>query len=269
MRVLLFIVNTSIRFVWFTVAGPGNHLGVGLFGRLRLASQVLWTYARLQKSSASTPNEQLVLITAILSLPKELPGDIAEFGCFKGISSCALSLAARVTRRKLIIFDSFEGLPPPVEMVHNFTGPEVVYRKGDFAGSLDEVRGNIERFGAPEVVEYVKGYFSDTLPGRIDDKYALIFEDADLVESVRTVLKFGWARLSSGGFFFCHEARDFEVVQLFYDSALWAEMTSLHAPGLIGAGVGLPLDPMAWSDRQLRGGLSFKGSCLGYVTKKI
>jgi hypothetical protein len=222
----------------------------------------------LKKGSASTPAEQLALVNAVLHLPREVPGALAEFGCFKGVASCALSLAAKYTGRKLIIFDSFEGLPPPAEEVHNITGGKVHYAQGEFAGSLDEVRGNIARYGAPDVVEYVKGYFNATLPGRTTDQFAFIFEDADLVESVRDVLVHAWPRLSPGGIFFCHEARDLEVVQLFYDRDLWRPLGQ-RPPGLVGGGVGLPLDPRNWSEPALAGSVAFRGSCLAYVVKQV
>jgi hypothetical protein len=183
------------------------------------------------------------------------------------VASCALSLAARATGRRLVIFDSFAGLPAPVEAVHNLTGGEVPYRQGDFAGSLEEVRTNIERHGALDAVEFVKGYFCDTLPGRKDDRFALIFEDADLVESVRSVLTDAWPRLAPGGIFLCHEARDREVVQLFYDPVFWRAVAASEPPGLVGGGAGLPLDPMTWSDAPLRGSVFFWGSCLAYVVK--
>ena len=95
----------------------------------------------------------------------------------------------------------------------------------------------------------------------------LVFEDADLVSSVKTVLKFAWPRLRSEGLFFCHEARDLEVVQLFYDDGFWKETMDTKAPGLVGAGFGLPLDLGGFQD-PLNANLAFNyGSCLDYAVK--
>jgi O-methyltransferase len=267
MRVFFLILNTVWRLLVFVFSGNGKHVGVGPAGRSVLAWALLRNFVSLRGRSASTPAEQLVLVNAALGLDPKTPGALAEFGCFKGVASCALSLVARRIGRRFIIFDSFEGLPAPTQEVHNIAG-RVPYRQGDFTGTLHEVQQTIARFGAPEVVEYVQGYFSATLPARTSDQFALIFEDADLVESVRDVLVHTWKRLSDGGIFFCHEARDREVIELFYDRSLWQTIGADHPPGLIGAGVGLPLDPRTWRDAPLEGAVSFRGSCLGYVVKQ-
>ncbi|MEI9959646.1 MAG: TylF/MycF/NovP-related O-methyltransferase [Limisphaerales bacterium] len=82
----------------------------------------------------------------ILDIPRDVPGAIAEFGCYKGLSSVALSIAAHHTGRKLLIFDSFEGLPESDETIGHIADEHTVtYKKGDYAGSLDEVRSVIEK----------------------------------------------------------------------------------------------------------------------------
>jgi len=80
-------------------------------------------------------------------------GDFAEFGCFKGFSSAMLSYACQQLGLRMHIFDSFEGLPPA-----EGSG----YGVGDYAGSLEEVTANVTRYGAVSVVEFHKGFFSDT-----------------------------------------------------------------------------------------------------------
>ena len=81
----------------------------------------------------------------------------------------------------------------------------------------------------------------------------MIFEDADLPQSVRTVLELCWPKLGDHCFFYCHEARDKEVIDLFYDTVFWREKLNSKTPGYIGSGCGLPLDP--------------RGSMLGYAIK--
>jgi hypothetical protein len=275
MRKITFIfvnlTNTLCTYGLFVLAGSGSNYGVGICIRKKIALRLLWTYFNLKNSSASTPNEQLVLINAALSIPKAIKGDIAEFGCYKGVSSCALSIVAKATGRRLLVFDSFEGLPKPETIVRNLQGKSVVpYRKGDFRGSLDEVMQNVQQFGEPSVVDYIPGFFSGSLPKRENDCYALIFEDADLPESVLDIFKFAYPRLSKeGGIFFCHEARDFEVVRLFYDKRLWEQITrnaDAQPPGLIGGGIGLPLDIIQRPSMTHFRGISLRQSCLGYFT---
>jgi O-methyltransferase len=216
--------------------------------------------------SATTFAEQLVLVSAVLDIPPSVPGAIAEFGCYKGLSSVALSIAAKYAGRKLLIFDSFEGLPEPIQAItHIADDKKTVYKKGDLAGSLDEVRAVIQKHGEIGCVELIKGFFCDTLPKRpADEKFAMIFEDADLVESVRDVLRYAWPKLSEGCYFFSHEAPDLEVVKLFYCDKLWNEMHGINAPGLAGAGLGLPIDAGEWGSIKIPG---LRGSGLAYCWK--
>lgn len=263
---LLSALRSVIR---FSVFGNGHPYNISFLSRLKVAYQLLFAATRLRRNSATAFEEQLVLVNSIFAISPEDRGVLVEFGCYKGASSIALSIAAKFTGRKLIIFDSFEGLPVTDRNVHNFWGEAIDYKRGEFKGSFEEVRNNIERYGAIEVVEMVKGYFSDTLPNRPKNEiYSFIFEDADLVSSVKDVINFAWPRLSSGGRFFCHEARDLEVVQIFFDSKFWESSMGLTAPGLIGAGFGLPLIPGLCQDTD-NGSIMFNfGSCLGYAVKR-
>lgn len=253
----------SLGFIWF-----GTH-AVGASARLGVVLKLVRAHLANRGKSATTFGEQLVLIEAILRIPKETAGDIAEFGCFKGMSSVALSIGAKLTGRRLRIFDSFEGLPEPEIEVHNLgTHQRLDYKKGSYAGTLDEVRSVIARHGEISCCEFVKGFYSDTLKQRpANEPYALIFEDADLVESVRDVLRFAWPKLGESCLFFCHEARDLEVVKLFFDDVYWNTTHRTAAPGLVGAGLGLPIDSM----KQEAFGFGRKksmGSCLGYTVKQ-
>jgi O-methyltransferase len=167
---------------------------------------------------------------------------VAEFGCFKGMSTASLSLACALTGRRLVVFDSFQGLPAASERIFNFDGNEISYKAGAYAGTLDEVRANVARFGDPSVCEFVPGFFADTLPQRREDeRFVVIFEDADLPSSVRDVLRYAWPKLQNGCRFFSHEAPDREVVQLFFDRGWWRDHLDEDAPGIVGSGAGLPL----------------------------
>ena len=81
----------------------------------------------------------------------------------------------------------------------------------------------------------------------------MIFEDADLPSSVKDVLRWGWSKLQRGSVYYCHEARDLEVVSIFFDHAWWKSTLGVRAPGFVGSGVGLPLGA--------------QGSMLGYCRK--
>ncbi len=228
-------------------------------GEVRLSCKFRLLRAALRNASQpdcqSTFSEQLTLVGGILSIPKELHGVVAEFGCYKGAATATLSLACAATGRKLVAFDSFEGLPEPIEHVTSIiTGGNIVYKAGDLCGTLDEVTKRVARFGNIEVCEFVKGFFEKTLPARsASERFVLIFEDADLPQSVRSVLSHCWPKLQDGCHYYCHEARDKQVVDLFYDTAFWRETLRSKTPGFCGSGCGMPLDP--------------RGSMLGYAVK--
>ncbi|MBM4105294.1 MAG: hypothetical protein FJ257_03180 [Phycisphaerae bacterium] len=194
--------------------------------------------------SATGLGEQLSLVARILSLPRSMAGDVIECGCFKGSSTIALSLACRLVGRRLVVCDSFEGLPPPtsddVEHVSLAHGRFETYAAGEYAGALEEVKENLRRFGAIEACSFVKGYFENSLPG-IEGRFAMAFLDVDLHESLKTCLLHLWPRLEFGAYLFTHEATQLAYVQRFFDEAWWRTHFGHGAPGLIGAGCGIQI----------------------------
>ena len=79
----------------------------------------------------------------ILSIPKSKDGCIVEAGSYKGGSTARFSLFAKLAGRRLIVFDSFEGLPENMEkhdksiLGHSIKG---WFRGGEFCGALEEVQ---------------------------------------------------------------------------------------------------------------------------------
>lgn len=124
-----------------------------------------------------------------------ISGDVLECGCFKGFSSCCLSWVCNYLGKKLIIADSFEGLP---DTGHSF------YKKGDFAGSLNTVKENISTLGNINSVEFIKGYFNDSLKG-FNRPLSVLWMDVDLYESVMDVLENVFSCLAHNGVIFSHE----------------------------------------------------------------
>ncbi|MDE2595528.1 MAG: hypothetical protein KGL44_01490 [Sphingomonadales bacterium] len=108
-----------------------------------------------------------------------LAGDFAEFGCFKGYSSAMLSFACAQLGLRMHIFDSFEGLPP---------APGSGYEAGQYAGSLDEVRDHVTRFGAVDSVTFHKGFFADTFRNWRPPQLMCLWMDVDLEVSSRDLM---------------------------------------------------------------------------------
>lgn len=136
-------------------------------------------------------------------------GDFAEFGCFKGYSSAMLSFACHLLGVRMHIFDSFEGLPPA-----EGSG----YKAGEYAGSLDEVRDYVRRFGAVEAVEFHKGFFADTFRDWRPPPLMCLWMDVDLEVSARDLIVVA-DQLDPRASLFSHECK----ADIFRDGEIVAE----------------------------------------------
>src|SRR5579862_6839210 len=145
----------------------------------------LWFVTRLYRISLAIDGQHnqvgmLRAVRAILRVPKETAGYIVECGAFKGASAAKFSLVAALTGRQLMVFDSFEGIPPNDEPPGmNIYGNVLGFPKGSYAGSLEEVKSAVTRFGDISVCRFVKGWLQDTLPS-FHEPVAVAFIDVDL-----------------------------------------------------------------------------------------
>ena len=60
---------------------------------------------------ATSYRSSLVMALKLLEMPPEVKGCVIECGCWKGRSTTNLSLLCKIVSRRLLIFDTFEGLP--------------------------------------------------------------------------------------------------------------------------------------------------------------
>lgn len=233
----------------------GGEYGVGFRQKLALVRRFHRNLKNVE--TLSTLLEHVELATAVLSLPRSMKGDVVECGCYVGGSSTNLSLVCGMVGRRLVICDSFAGLPEPehYDKAHRAVHTDHVdeYERGLFAASIDVVKGNIERYGNLDVCDFVVGYFDESLPG-FDRPVAMAFLDVDLIDSLRPCLVGLWPNAQPGARFYLHEARNLPLAAIFFDATWWQETLGEDAPGLVGAGSGLALKAI-W------------GSELGYAQK--
>jgi O-methyltransferase len=239
-------------------AEVGKDYGIGFFTKLRLAGKMRKNRKRI--TTASHFLEHLLMATEIMKVPPEVEGCVVECGSFKGGSAANLSLVCALCNRQLEIFDSFTGLPEPsgVDQQHILVGANEVhtYAKGAFSGTLDEVRKNISECGDLDVCHFNVGYFDQTMPG-FQKVCIMAFLDVDLVDSLETCLKYLWPLLQDGCYLFTHEAHHMEIPAFFFAENWWRSNLQCGAPGLVGAGSGLGLQPSPGGFR----------SALGYTVK--
>jgi O-methyltransferase len=160
-----------------------------------------WKIDPLARPLTLLRKTQLDLIEkAVVALEeRRVPGDFIEAGVWRGgviILMRALIGAYRIGERKVFAADSFSGIPKNVRAIND----PVDTWSDRWVASLDEVGGNIERFGLlDDRIAFVVGYFSDTLKYLADKKFALVRLDSDSYDSVETSLEYLYPLLSKGG----------------------------------------------------------------------
>ncbi len=164
-------------------------------------------------------------------------GDLVECGSAKGGSAALMALTSRRLgeRRKIWLFDTFEGLPAPTS-----DDPEVASLfTGDCLGTLSEVQALFERLHVAEDARFVKGLFQETLPQSHIPAIAVLHIDGDWYESVKVCLDQLYDKVAPGG-----------VIQ-FDDYGYWEGARKAVDEFLERRGINLPLLRLDYSGRFL------------------
>lgn len=137
-------------------------------------------------------------------LKDKIPGDLIETGVWRG-GSCILMRgilsAYGDTERTVIVADSFEGLPPPDPKRYPADKGDKLYTFSQLAIGVETVKSNFSAYGLLDnQVQFLKGWFSNTLPTVRDRQFALLRLDGDMYASTMDSLTNLYDRLSPGGF---------------------------------------------------------------------
>jgi O-methyltransferase len=173
--------------------------------------------------------EFTVMAKFLMQMPASVPGVIVEAGCYQDGSAAKLSHICAALNRKLILFDSFEGIPQNLET--HAGGDFITFKPGDYSGTLAQVQANIAKYGRIEVCEFRKGWFEDTMPG-FREPIAAAFIDVDLAASTKTCLKYLF--LSEVGALFSHDGHLKMVADVFDDDAFWRSEVGCAKPTITG-----------------------------------
>lgn len=131
-----------------------------------------------------------------------LPGDIAECGCFRGLSSWMICATLNEENggydgSGYHIFDSFAGLSTPVaEDNADGKGMSDMMQEGAFACTEEQVRRNLAAFPA---ITYHPGWLPQSLEGLPERLYRFVHVDVDLYEPTVGILDYFYPRLVTGG----------------------------------------------------------------------
>jgi O-methyltransferase len=133
-------------------------------------------------------------------MANNVPGDFIETGVWRGgmvMMMAALLKLAGDTERKVWVADSFEGLPVPL----SGTDGDDLSHVNHLKVSLEQVKANFARFDLlSDQVQFLKGWFCDTLPHAPIERLAILRLDGDLYSSTMDALKNLYHKVSPGGY---------------------------------------------------------------------
>ena len=133
-----------------------------------------------------------------------IPGDLLEAGVWRG-GTCIFMRGALeaygVKDRKVWVADSFQGLPEPNPEKYPADADEWMHRAKQLAIPCDAVKENFERFGLlDDQVDFIEGFFSETLMRAPIKQLAVLRLDGDMYESTMDTLLALYPKLSPGGY---------------------------------------------------------------------
>jgi O-methyltransferase len=157
-------------------------------------------------------DDQLIFLAGLTRdiIKVGVPGDLVECGVWRGGASF---LMARVLKssgtldRKVWLFDSFEGLPPPESIDGGKalswaadTGSRFYY--DNCRATIDEVQQTANQLGLAPYTKLVKGWFDETLPANRDlvGPVAILLIDSDWHTSVKCCLDNLYDYVVPGGY---------------------------------------------------------------------
>lgn len=131
-------------------------------------------------------------------------GDLIETGAWRGGACIFMRGVLRVygvTDRIVWVADSFEGFPAPSDLMRNDDDALVCQpEQAHLAVPLDDVVHNFALYDLMDwQVQFIRGWFSQTLPGPVK-KLAVLRLDGDLYESTMDAIKPLYPLLEPGGF---------------------------------------------------------------------
>ncbi|AXT86207.1 macrocin O-methyltransferase [Aeromicrobium sp. A1-2] len=133
-----------------------------------------------------------------------VPGDLIETGVWRGGATIFMKANLKAwgdTTRKVWVADSFEGLPAPDSSRYPADSGDELYTQTGLAVGLETVKNNFRRYDVlDDHVEFLVGWFKDTLPVAPLGDLALMRLDGDMYESTIQAIEVLYPKLSPGGF---------------------------------------------------------------------
>lgn len=147
-------------------------------------------------------------------IENNIQGDFVECGVWRGGSAMVMAKTLKeigVTDRKIYLYDTFEGMPPPTEKDFDLNGKkadEILQNHKNkkeesviwAIAKLSNVQYNLGKMDYPNSnLVFVQGKVEDTIPNKIPDRIALLRLDTDWYESTLHELNHLYPLLEKSG----------------------------------------------------------------------
>jgi O-methyltransferase len=167
-----------------------------------------------QEQPAPTGEANLNILISLIERTRELPGEIADVGAYRGEATLAMALYLRERGIKKTVygFDSFEGFKKESvveDLKISGIAADIGWRVRRFKGtSLAEVSDKVSRLKLANV-KFVPGYFSESFPAFPKDiQFSFTHIDVNLYSSYKEALEFFFPRTVPGGVILFDEYND-------------------------------------------------------------
>ncbi len=137
-------------------------------------------------------------------IKNDIPGDLIETGVWRGGACIFMKYILdtyKIKNKKVWVADSFKGLPPPDSDKYPHDKGVNLFQYKELSISVEEVKNNFKKYEVlDDRVEFLKGWFKNTLPEASITKLSILRLDGDLYESTIDALINLYPKLSIGGY---------------------------------------------------------------------
>ncbi|MCH8895182.1 MAG: class I SAM-dependent methyltransferase [Proteobacteria bacterium] len=133
-----------------------------------------------------------LLLTQVILM--DVPGDVVELGCWGGQTSILMqkTLDLYRSKKRLHVYDSFEGLPEPHEQ------DQGTHFKEGWCATDEETLRKMFALHDARLPEIHPGWFSETLENELPERIAFAHLDGDFYSSIIQSLEHTYPRLAPG-----------------------------------------------------------------------
>ena len=166
------------------------------FGRLIVEDADFLAWYRTFEGDNFHSLDRKYNLRSLLRMVRDVPGDTAECGAYKGASSFLICQSIAGTSKRHFVFDSFEGLSAPNTVDGSY------WKRGDLSTTEKEIRGRLSSF---DFVEYMTGWIPTRFAEVVDRRFSFVHVDVDLYQPTLDSVRFFYDRLSPGGMLVCDD----------------------------------------------------------------